>query len=218
MNASAMGKRINYIFAFTLLSVFFKLGVNLFSANFSGISLLDLIVLAEGVMFWLAFKSDSLEKALNQLSVLKIFSLITAAYAAYDVVMQIVRIQRYGLYLEVLELWFLMSAWALAILSSLAIFFTAITLSVGNTKKFNIASAVILIIEAFVLLGAVVALAVEGILGPVIMGLVMAIVLFTAVPKLLGNKIIKGAIVGGIIAGDVGAVVGAIVASKSDKK
>lgn len=218
MNGKTIAKRINYIFVVTLLALLFKLALILFSSNFAGIGLIELVVLAESIVFWRAFRSDSMEKALNQLSVLKIFSLIIAAYAAYSAVMQVVNWFRVDLYLDFFEIWSLMAFYVLVVLSSLAIFFTATTLMAGDIKKFNVASTVIFVIVAILLFFTVVGLAVSGYLIPILVLSLVPLFSFTMIPKLLGNKIIKGAIVGAIIAGDVGAVVGAIAASKSDKK
>ena len=221
MDAKAIGTRIKYIFMLTLFSGLCGLGQSIFTSItldiFTGIPLFPLIVLAEGIIFWLAFKSDSLEKALNQISALRIISLILAAYAAYSLVMYFVR--TFGVSFDLFEIWFQMVSNLSAVLASLAIFFAATTLKVGDTKKFNTASVAILIIEICLVISvSLAALIVADILMPVVLGIIMFLFLFAVVPKALGNKVIKGAIIGSIVAGDVGAVVGAIAASKSEKK
>ena len=221
MKAESIAKRIKYIFVLCLFSGLCGLGYNIYQSliyhRFTGISLLALLVIAEGVILWLAFKSDSLEKALNQISTLKIIALVLAAYSTYSLIMYFVH--TWGNSFDLFGIWFQSVSNVSSILASLAVYFTAAALKVGDTKKFNTASAVILIVEVVLVFCVTVAsLIVSETLVPILMGLVMYVFLFTVVPKLLGNKIVKGAIIGGIIAGDVGAVVGAIAASNSEKK
>ena len=221
MKAESIAKRINYIFALCLFSGLCGLGQTIFTSVkahfFTGIPLFPLLIITEGVIFWLAFKSDSLEKALNQISTLKIIALVLTAYSGYSLIMYFVR--TWGNSFDLFDIWFQSVSNVSSILASLAVFFTAATLKVGDTKKFITASAVILTVEVVLVFCVTVAsLIVSEMLVPILMGLVMFVFLFTAVPKLLGNKVVKGAIIGGIIAGDVGAVVGAIAASNSEKK
>lgn len=55
------------------------------------------------------------------------------------------------------------------------------------------------------------------VLIPVIIGLVLFVLLFGFLPKALGNRIVRGAIIGSLIAGDVGAIIGAAVAAGKEK-
>ena len=220
MSAEAISKRIKFIFMLCLFSGLCGLGRAIFASIishfFTGIPLFSLLIIAEGVIFWLAFQSDSLEKALNQISTLKIFSLVLAAYSAYSLVMYFVRM--WGNYFDLFGFWFELVSNLSAMLASLAVFFTAVTLKVGDTKKFNTTSAVIMVVEVVLVSGVSLgALIVSEYLLPILIGIVMFIFLFAVMPKLLGNKVVKGAIIGGIIAGDVGAVVGAISATNSKK-
>ncbi len=221
MSANAIAKRIKYIFMLCLFSGLCGLGYNIFTSvmyhRFAGISLLPLLAIAEGVILWRAFRNDSLEKALNQISTLKIIALVLAAYSVYSLVDYFVRtVGSFNLFM----FWFQIVSNFSAFCASLAIFFTTKTLKVGDTKKFNLASGLILALDvAIIFCVTVAALIVSENLIPILMGIVTFFVLATVVPKILGNKIIRGAIIGGIVAGDAGAVVGAIVASKSgDKK
>lgn len=74
MSAKAIAKRIKFIFMLCLFSGLCGLGYNVYNSfmyhRFAGISLLALLVIAEGVILWRAFQNDSLEKALNQISTL----------------------------------------------------------------------------------------------------------------------------------------------------
>ena len=124
----------------------------------------------------------------------------------------------WGNYFDLFGFWFELVSNLSAMLASLAVFFTAVTLKVGDTKKFNTTSAVIMVVEVVLVSGVSLgALIVSEYLLPILIGIVMFIFLFAVMPKLLGNKVVKGAIIGGIIAGDVGAVVGAISATNSKK-
>ena len=222
MSAEAIAKRVKYIFLLCLFSGLCGLGNNIFTSIsahfFTGISLFALLIIAEGVIFWLAFKSDSLEKALNQISTLKIIALVLAAYSAYSLVMYFVRTIGYSF--DLFGIWFQTVSNLSAFCASLAVYFTATTLKVGDTKKFNLASGLILFVDVvLVFCVTVAALIVSEYLLPILMGIVIFLIMVSVVPKMLGNKIIRGAIIGGIVAGDAGAVVGAIVASNSgDKK
>lgn len=217
MSAAAIEKRIKYIFLLAMFSGLCGLAETIFTSIaaefFMGIPLFALMILAEGIIFLQAFKSESLEKALNQISVLKSVSIILAAYAIYNLVSYFIRI--YGVDFDLFQMWFQIVYGFSAAMASLAIFFTTTTLKTGDTNKFNTTSAVILIFDALLVVSAsVVAIIMSEMLIPIIIVMGMFLFLFSFVPKMLGNKIIKGAIIGGIIAGDVGAVVGAIAASK----
>lgn len=221
MNAESLAKRIQYIFILCLFAGLCGLGQTIVTSLnahfFTGIPLSSLLVIAEGLILWLAFKSDSLEKALNQISTLKMIALVLAAYSTYSLIMYFVG--TWGNSFNLFGIWFQSVHNISSILASLAVFFTAATLKVGDTKKFNTASAVILLVEAALVFCITVAsLIVSEMLIPTLFGIAAFIFMFSALPKLLGNKIVKGAIIGGIIAGDVGAVVGAIAASNSEKK
>lgn len=225
MSAEAISKRLNYIFMLCLFSGLIGLVQTIFTSlnahRFTGIPLLSILITTEGVILWFAFKLDSLDKALNQLSTLKIIALVLAAYSTYSLIMNFVRM--WGNYAASIATWLQSVSNVSATLASLAVFFTATTLKIGDTKKFNTASAVILIVEVvLVLFDTVLFLVLTDMLAPILIGIVAFIFCFSVMPKLLGkllgNKIIRGAIIGGIIAGDVGAVVGAIVASNSKEK
>lgn len=222
MSAAAIAKRVKYIFMLCLFSGLCGLGQSIFTFVqahfFTGIPLFPLLILAEGVIFWQAFRSDSLEKALNQISTLKIIALVLAAYSLYSLVSYYIRI--FGHSFDLFMIWFQCVSNFSAFCASLAVFFTAKTLKAGDTKKFNLASGLILLLDVvLVFCVTVAALIVSEYLAPILVGIVLFFLLATVIPKLLGNKIIRGAIIGGIVAGDAGAVVGAIVASKSgDKK
>ena len=221
MSATEFGIRIKSTFMLTLFTGLCGLTETIFTSiirhRFTGVPLFSLIILAEGIVFWLAFKSDSLEKALKQIGRLRIISLILVAYATFSLVMYFIRIV--GVRFNLFQIWFEIIFNLSAALASLAIFFTATTLKTGDMKKFKIAGNTIHIIEVvLVFCVSVAALSVAELLIPAIMILFIFFILLPLVSKMLGNKIIKGAIAGAIIAGDVGAVVGAIAASKSDKK
>lgn len=222
MSAKAIAKRIKFIFMLCLFAGLCGLGYNVYNSfmyhRFAGISLLALLVIAEGVILWRAFQNDSLEKALNQISTLKTIALVLAAYSVFSLAMYFGNNFVYSF--NLLVFWFQIVSNLSALCVSLAIFFTAKTLKVGDTKKFNLATGLILALDVVLIFCVTVAaLIVSENLVPILMGVVTFFVLATVVPKILGNKIIRGAIIGGIVAGDAGAVVGAIVASKSgDKK
>ena len=91
MSAKAIAKRIKFIFMLCLFSGLCGLGYNVYNSfmyhRFAGISLLALLVIAEGVILWRAFQNDSLEKALNQISTLKTIALVLAAYSVFSLAM-----------------------------------------------------------------------------------------------------------------------------------
>ena len=138
MSAESLAKRIKHIFMLCLFSGLCGLGrtvVNSIQVHFfTGLPLLALLIIAEGIIFWMAFKSDSLEKALNQISVLKIIALVLAAYSAYSLVMYFVRI--WGNSFNLFEIWFMMVSEVSSIFASLAVYATAKTLKAGELSCF----------------------------------------------------------------------------------
>ena len=217
MRADAIAKRVAYIFMLCLFSGLCPLGYRIFvSINqhyFSmEIPIFTLLVIAESVLFWLAFRADSPEKALKQINTLKIFALALAAYCVYSVDMYLVRAIKDGFHL--IPFWYQAIANFCALCASLAVYFAVTTLKTGNTQKFNLASAVLLFIAAALVLGASVAVAIlsKPMLVPGLMAIVLLIVLFAAATMLPKDRLLRGAVIGSISAGYVGALMGAITA------
>lgn len=219
MGAEAIAKRIKYIFMLCLFSGLCGLGHSVFGAirahSFMGLPLYALLIIAEGVIFWRAFQSDSLEKAMNQISTLRIIALVLAAYSVYSLVMHFVRAA--GSF-HFFMIWYEIVSDVSAFCASLALCFTAAALKAGDTKKFNSASALLLVIDvALVLCVSAAALIVSEYPVSVLMGIVLLVFLFAVVPKMLGDQIVRGAIIGRIAAGDAGAAADA-AAGSGDKK
>lgn len=218
MSGEAIAKRIKYVFMLCLFSGLCGLANTIYASiraqRFIGVPLFSLLIIAAGVMLWLAFRSDSLEKAMNQIGALKIISLILLVYSVYSIVMAFVQTG-----LNIFRSWFQCVSSFAAVGASLTVFLTTITLNTGNIQKFNKASAISLFVSvALIFCISVALLIVSDMLIPILIGIVAFIFMLSAVPKLLGNRVVKGAIIGGIIAGDVGAIVGAVAASNQDKK
>lgn len=218
MSGEAIAKRIKYIFMLCLFSGLCGLSSTIYASiqahYFIGIPIFPLLIIATGVMLWWAFRSDSLEKAMSQIGALKIFSLILVVYSVYSIIMVFARTG-----LGIFRSWLQCVSNFAAVGASLTVFITTITLTSGDIKKFNKASAISLFSSIAVIFSISVALLiVSDMLIPILLGIVVFIFMLGAVPKLLGNSVVKGAIIGSIIAGDVGAVVGAVAASNKEKK
>lgn len=219
MSAEAIAKRIKYIFMLCLFSGLCGLGHSVFGAirahSFMGLPLSALLIIAEGVIFWRAFQSDSLEKAMNQISALRIMALVLAAYSVYSLVMHFVRAA--GSF-HLFMIWYEIVSDVSAFCASLAVCFTAAALKAGDTKKFNSASALLLAIDVvLVLCVSAAALIVSEYPVSVLMGIVLLVFLFAVAPKMLGNQIVRGAIIGRIAEGDAGTAADA-AAGSGDKK
>lgn len=218
MSAEAIAKRIKYIFMLCLFSGLCGLGHSVFGAirahSFMGLPLSALLIIAEGVIFWRAFQSDSLEKEMNQISALRIMALVLAAYSVYSLVMHFVRAA--GSF-HFFMIWYEIVSDVSAFCASLALCFTAAALKAGDTKKFNSASALLLVIDVvLVLCVSAAALIVSEYPVSVLMGIVLLVFLFAVVPKMLGDQIVRGAILGCIAAGDAGAGADAAAAGSGD--
>ena len=223
MSSEAIAKRVKNIFILCLLAGICGLGESLINSlkyhQFMGIPIFPLLIIAEGIVFFLAFKEDTLEKAAMQLKVVKIFAIILAAYSLYSLVMFFVRFTSmyYGnLYFAI---WYQVVHDFSAFFGSLAIFFSALFLEKKDVPKFNTSTRIILALEIlFVFIMTAATIIAADAMVYVIAGFIIFILLFAVLPKLLGNSIVRGAIIGGIIAGDAGAVVGAVVAANKGKK
>lgn len=218
MSGEAIAKRIKYIFMLCLFSGLCDLSNTIYTSirvhYFIGIPLFSLLIITVGVMLWWAFRSDSLEKAMSQIGALKIFSLILVVYSICSIIIVFAQTG-----LGTFRSWFRCVSSFAAVGASLTVFITTITLTSGDIKKFDKASAISLLTSIGVIFSISVALLiVSDMLIPILLGIVVFIFMLGAVPKLLGNSVVKGAIIGGIIAGDVGAVVGAVSASNKEKK
>lgn len=219
MKIEAIVKRINHIYLLCLTAGICGIGQSVITSisahRFTGISLLPLVMIAMGAVFLRAFKTESAEDAMNIINVLKSFALILAAYATYSLIWYFA--STWGISFSMFGFWIQIVSNFTAIIASLSVLFTAVTMKPGDIKKFKLASGILLIIELFVVFTVTVsALLVSEMLLPVIMLLILFAFMFTAVPKLQGNRIVRGALIGGIIAGEAGAVVGAIVASNKE--
>ena len=181
------------------------------------IPFIPLLFIAEGIIYLLTFKADSLEKALKQIDILKIFAIVLAVFIGYKIVMLLVSALNGER--DVYSVYFNLAYYISGVLASLAVYLTSTTLKCGEIKKYNKMVSVILLLEImFIVSIAMAALIVSKAIYVLLIVLVAFVVIFGVIPKMLSNSVIKGAIIGGIIAGDAGAVVGAIAASNKEKK
>ena len=57
----------------------------------------------------------------------------------------------------------------------------------------------------------------SGNISALFAAILMPVFVFFVIPKLVGNRIVKGAVIGGLIAGEAGAVIGAVAAGSKEK-
>lgn len=248
MDGKSITKRVAYISVLCLLSgfccfirsIYFLFTTKIMLVRFVIYRLLNdpvrfpsllsaIFMIAVGIVFWRAFKSDSSKKAFGMLRVLKIAAPVIMLLPVWSLVQAFVPSLRsvYGLFhLAWFEWWAFLVGDFSAVAALLTIFFSAVALPTGNTKMFNVASAVILILE--VIIFSMVTLAVliaSGVMEIILITIVMLFLMLLLLGRVSGTrskdkgagKVIKGAIIGAVVAGDVGAVVGAIAASQSNK-
>ena len=222
MSGEAISKRIKWIFVLCMFAGALGIAEMIFNSihyhYFAGFPLFPLLVIAEGIVFFFAFRENNIEKALVQLTVVRVFSIVLCGYSIYSLIMTLVRGLQNGM--SVFNAWFSFVYILSGLFASLGILVASITLNKSKTDTFRIATNWILGAAGLLLFGITVsALIVADVLIPVIIGLVLFVLLFGFVPKALGNRIVRGAIIGSIIAGDVGAIIGAAAAaSKQDQK
>ena len=221
MEEKNLTRNIKYVSMLCLIAGIFGLAPTIYYAfmnqRFMAIPVIPFLFIAEGVIYLLAFRADSLEKALKQIDILKFFAIALAAYICYQIVMLIVSALNGER--DVNSVYFNLAYYISGVLASLSIFITSITLKSGDVQKFNkVISGMLLLEIMFVVAIAIAALIVSEAIYVVLILLVGFVVIFGVIPKLLSNSVIRGAIIGKIIAGNVGAVIGAMAASNKEKK
>ncbi len=225
MKSKSFVKIFTYMFAisvFAVLSGFVGTIISWFQPQgFTGINILDLLLLAEGIVFWRAIKSTSIEKTLQHFDALKPFSFILAAYSVYRLVTQIMALFSPGGYqygtIENISFIFLRNFSAL--FSSLNIFITTVMLRKNELKKMNKSFVYLLSVEMLLIVGSLGCLVfLSDTISTIITYVLLFILALAVLPALLANSVLKGALIGYIIAGDTGAVIGAVAAKEKDKK
>ena len=169
----------------------------------------SILILVEGILYLRALKAE------KQLGTARTVALVIAAYAVYSLVSRVVFILKYG---SIAGFWPWIIRGMSEIFSSLGIYFTSKALKNKDIQKFNTMGVMFGLAGTLFVVGfSVVMIVLSGNTSALLAVILMPVCVLYVIPKLVGNRIVKGAVIGGLIAGELGAVVGAAAAGSKEK-
>ena len=175
----------------------------------------SILILVEGILYLRALKEETMEQAEKQLGTAQTVALVIAAYAVYSLVSRVVFILKYG---SIAGFWPWIIRGMSEIFSSLGIYFTSKALKNKDIQKFNTMGVMFGLAGTLFVVGfSVVMIVLSGNTSALLAVILMPVCVLYIIPKLVGNRIVKGAVIGGLIAGELGAVVGAAAAGSKEK-
>lgn len=180
------------------------------------IPLSSILILVEGALYLRALKEETLEQAEKRLGTARILALVIAAYAVYSLASRFTLWIKYGG--SLVTSWSWITRGMSELVSSLGIYYTSKALKNKDIQKFNTTGVLFGLAGTMFVVGfSVVVIVLSGNTSALFAAILMPVCVFYVIPKLVGNRIVKGAVIGGLIAGEAGAVIGAVAAGSKEK-